>query len=124
MLALMPWASATQATEAPSTWVWAVTWILSSGLYRHLLGVGAIASLAIVCMIFIVHTMHDCRCYLKMASPDAYSQKKGYQFELGKRELLPSISIDWVRWISLVSNSKSDDPSGSGIDWNLSSLRG
>ena len=25
-----------------------------------------------VCMIFIVHTMHDCRCYLKMGLPRAY----------------------------------------------------
>ena len=34
--------------------------------------VGAIASRALVCVIFIVHTMHDSRYYLKMGSPCAY----------------------------------------------------
>jgi hypothetical protein len=28
-------------------------------------------------MIFIVHTMHDSRCYLKMGSPDAYGARTG-----------------------------------------------
>ena len=73
MLALMPWDSATPAIEAPGRRAWATTWFLSSGLYRRLLGAAAFASLAMVCIIFIAHTMHEGCGYLKMGWPDAYS---------------------------------------------------
>ena len=63
--------------EAPCTWVSATTCLLSSGLYERLLGIGASASLAMVCIIFIVHTTHDSSCYLNMGLPRAYCTSAG-----------------------------------------------
>ncbi len=54
-----------------------------------------------VCMIFMVHTMHDSRCYLKMGSPRAYPVT-------GSSAVEPAISAatiavspgDWARLIA------------------------
>ena len=46
---------------------------LYSGLYKRLSGIGVSASLDMMCIIFIVHTMPDFLYYFKMVLPSAYS---------------------------------------------------
>ena len=45
------------------------------------LGNVASALIAMVCIIFIAHTMHDCRVYLKMGLPRAYGRTRARRIE-------------------------------------------
>jgi hypothetical protein len=54
---------------------------------------GAIASLAMVCMISIVHTMPVLSGYLKMGTPDAYSNSMKQPGLVGKKRVCPNFRV-------------------------------